>query len=73
MDLGNHACPPALHTVDSREAQLGAVRSAILDHAKSASDPLIVIEEYDKLDCPARGMLRQLMQSPDIANASLNR
>ena len=60
-------------SVDSREEQLNFMRSAILDHARAASDPLIVIEEYDKLDCPARGMLRQIMQSPDIANASLNR
>ena len=104
-------------TLEAREEQLRAVRSAILDHARcvvrqvptrgilatelpahtrpvvnwaltrvslataltspplfrSVSDPLIVIEEYDKLDCPSRGMLRQLMQSPDMANASLNR
>ncbi|GAX81277.1 hypothetical protein CEUSTIGMA_g8709.t1 [Chlamydomonas eustigma] len=56
-----------------KESQLGAVRDAIVEHARSVQDPLIVIEEYDKLDCASRGMLRQLFQNPEIANASLNR
>jgi hypothetical protein len=32
-----------------------------------------VIEEYDKLDCPSRGMLRQLMSNPELGNVTLNR
>ncbi|KAG1660389.1 hypothetical protein FOA52_007294 [Chlamydomonas sp. UWO 241] len=60
--------------LESQGEQLAAVRSAILEHARSTPDALIVIEEYDKLDCPSRGMLRQLLASPDAANASaLNR
>lgn len=36
-------------------------------------DSLLVIEEYDKLPCAARGLLRQLLASPAAANASAHR
>lgn len=58
---------------EERDAQLATVRSAILQHSRTASDPLIVIEEYDKLDCASRAMLRQLISNPEAANTTLSR
>ncbi len=34
---------------------------------------VLVIEEYDKLDCPMRGFFRQLLESRQVANVTLNR
>lgn len=50
---------------EQRAAQLEAVRKAILEHVAWARDPLVVIEEYDKLDCAARAMLRDLLDHAD--------
>ena len=58
---------------EDRDAQIGLVRSAILRHSSTVTDPLIVIEEYDKLDCQSRAMLRQLISNPEAANTTLNR
>lgn len=56
-----------------RDAQLDRLRGALLEHLRTAPESLLVIEEYDKLDCASRGMLRQLLQNPEIANATMNR
>ncbi|KAG2432813.1 hypothetical protein HXX76_008547 [Chlamydomonas incerta] len=56
-----------------RAGQLGQVRSAVLDHLRSAPNPLLVVEEYDKLDCDSRGLLRQLVRHPELANSSMSR
>ncbi len=56
-----------------RHSQLAAVRHAVLDHLRSTPNPLLVVEEYDKLDCDSRAMLRQLVRHPELANATLNR
>ncbi len=34
---------------------------------------MLVIEEYDKLDCAMRGFFRQLLENGRIANVTLNR
>jgi hypothetical protein len=34
---------------------------------------LIVIEEYDKLDCPTRAMFRQLFENLHTANITASR
>lgn len=34
---------------------------------------LLVVEEYDKTDCESRGLLRQLLQHPELANTSWSR
>jgi hypothetical protein len=34
---------------------------------------VLVIEEYDKLDCPTRAFFRQLLEHGRVANVSLNR
>jgi hypothetical protein len=58
---------------EERDTQLGMVRSAILQHTRTVTDPLIVIEEYDKLDCASRAMLRQLFSNPEASNTTLGR
>ncbi len=56
-----------------REQQLRHVRDAVIAHIKDNPEPLIVIEEYDKLDCDTRAFLRQLLQHPELANTTFNR
>lgn len=34
---------------------------------------VLVIEEYDKLDCSMRGFFRQLLEHGGLANVTLNR
>jgi Torsin len=56
-------------------ATLAALKTALLDHAASHPQSLIVVEEYDKLDCAARAMLRGLVAPApgDPARAALAR
>ena len=58
---------------DDKSKQLEHVRSAIVAHVDTYPDALIVIEEYDKLDCPTRSMLRQLIEHSEITNVSFKR
>jgi hypothetical protein len=55
------------------EARLDAARHEVVSHLAAAPDALLVIEEYDKLDCQARGMWRQLLQHPERANITSHR
>lgn len=48
-----------------------ALRTSVLSHLKKAPESLIVIEEYDKLDCHMRGFFRQLLENSMSANVSL--
>lgn len=54
-------------------SRLDAVRAEVVGHLSAAPDALLVIEEYDKLDCAARGMWRQLLQHPEVANITSHR
>lgn len=56
-----------------RSQRLDQLRSELLSHLKLVPDALLVIEEYDKLDCEARAMWRQLLQHPERANVSWTR
>ncbi|KAG2485546.1 hypothetical protein HYH03_015714 [Edaphochlamys debaryana] len=56
-----------------RASQLDAVRNAVMDHLRSTPNPLLVVEEYDKLDCDSRALLRQLVRHPELANATMNK
>jgi len=56
-----------------RDRQHAFLRSAVLDHLRRAPMSLLVIEEYDKLDCPTRAMLRQLIGSSRASNTSMAR
>ena len=53
-----------------RERQLAALRGALLGHLGAHPEALIVVEEYDKLDCPTRGFLRQLLEGARTGNVS---
>ena len=56
-----------------REAQHDRMRSALLAHVRLHPQSLVVVEEYDKLDCATRGLFRQLIENPASANISLER
>lgn len=58
-------------TEDDRQAQHAALRNAIFKHVQSNPESLLVIEEYDKLDCHMRGFFRQLLQGNMVGNISL--
>eukprot|EP00879_Flechtneria_rotunda_P003365 GHRR01003593.1.p1 GENE.GHRR01003593.1~~GHRR01003593.1.p1 ORF type:complete len:369 (+),score=124.57 GHRR01003593.1:1009-2115(+) len=53
--------------------RLAALKSEVVGHLKAAPDALLVVEEYDKADCAARGLWRQLLQHPERANITNNR
>jgi hypothetical protein len=54
-------------------ARLEALRGEVVGHLAAAPDSLLVVEEYDKMDCAARGLWRQLLQHPERANITNNR
>lgn len=56
-----------------REQQHQYLRAGVLDHLRRYPQSLLVIEEYDKLDCPTRAMLRQLIENSQAANCSMDR
>jgi hypothetical protein len=58
---------------DQAAARVDAVRHEVVSHLSAAPDALLVIEEYDKLDCAARGLWRQLLQHPERANITSHR
>jgi hypothetical protein len=57
---------------EARAAQHAALRGALAAHAAAAPQALIVIEEYDKLDCHMRGFFRTLLAGDAAGNASLS-
>lgn len=52
---------------EERNDQLGKLKATIIEHMRMYSEPIIVIEEYDKVDCDTREMLRQLFTHPEVA------
>ncbi len=67
-------CVQVLYGMDyvsaERDEQHAYLRAALLDHLKQAGNSLLVIEEYDKLDCPTRAMFRQLFENLHAANVT---
>lgn len=61
------------YIASEREEQQGLLRSSLLEHVRRAPEALIVVEEYDKLDCPMRGFFRQILENGAIGNVTLNR
>jgi hypothetical protein len=61
------------YLVPEAAARLGALKREVVGHLAAAPDALLVVEEYDKLDCGARGLWRQLLQHPERANITNNR
>lgn len=60
-------------TTDDREAQHAALRNALSDHMRNSPEAILVIEEYDKLDCTMRGFFRHLLEGGAVGNFSLAR
>ena len=56
-----------------RAQQHALLRAALLEHISTHPEALIVIEEYDKLDCATRGFFRQLLENARTANVTLDR
>ncbi|GIL78238.1 hypothetical protein Vretimale_7611 [Volvox reticuliferus] len=56
-----------------QETQLEMVRRAVMEHIRSTPDPILVIEEYDKLDCKSRAMLRQLVRHHELIDEDKGR
>ena len=46
-----------------REAQAAALRESLERHLHTYPEAFVVVEEYDKLDCQARGFFRQILDS----------
>ena len=61
------------YTASDQEKQHALVKEAIMEHIKFHPQSLIVIEEYDKLDCRTRGLLKQLIDSSQSTNVTINR
>ena len=49
------------------------LRKTVLDHLHRYPESLLVIEEYDKLDCSARNVLRQLVTASASNNVSMDK
>ena len=50
------------YVVREREAQARMLRDAVTRHVERFPESVLVVEEYDKLGCPARGMLKQMLE-----------
>eukprot|EP00740_Mantoniella_antarctica_P023277 CAMPEP_0198679992 /NCGR_PEP_ID=MMETSP1468-20131203/3812_1 /TAXON_ID=1461545 /ORGANISM="Mantoniella sp, Strain CCMP1436" /LENGTH=121 /DNA_ID=CAMNT_0044419481 /DNA_START=303 /DNA_END=668 /DNA_ORIENTATION=+ len=61
------------YTVAEQEEQGRMLRDAIIDHLRVFPEAVVVIEEYDKMGCPARGMLKQLLDKGTAANTTFYR
>ena len=57
----------------SGSSSMQLLRAALMEHVRSHPEALIVIEEYDKLDCATRGFFRQLLENARTADVSLDR
>ena len=55
------------------EAQVAALRDAVLRHLRVHASSVVVVEEYDKMGCAARGMLRQLLEKGARDDAEFKR
>lgn len=61
------------YVAEERAHQQAVLRTGLLDHVRRTPEALIVVEEYDKLDCAMRGFFRQLLENGAVGNATLNR
>ena len=61
------------YTAADRAAQSDLLVRELLDHLRRHADAVVVIEEYDKLGCDARGLLKQLFDGGRAGNVTLDR
>lgn len=76
-DKERHMCPgPACpgyyrifgvdYTTGDQAGQLHALRQSLVRHLRRYPEALVVIEEYDRMDCVTRGFIRQLLDRGDL-------
>ena len=51
------------YLADEHERQAAAIKESLERHLRTYPEAFVVVEEYDKLDCRARGFFRQLLDS----------
>lgn len=80
MGALRHACAFAVQVFSGldyvsadRNLQHAALKTALVEHLKKSPQALIVIDEYDKMDCETQFMFRQLIQGSHNAKLSMNR
>ena len=61
------------HINAERAQQHWYLKSSVLKHLHRYQQSLLVIEEYDKLDCPTRAVLRQLITASISTNVSMDK
>jgi hypothetical protein len=61
------------YVTQEQEAQGRLLRDSIVEHLSVFPESVVVIEEYDKMGCPARGMLKQLLAKGANGNATFHR
>jgi len=61
------------YTLADREEQSEHLVRNIMDHLRTHADSVVVIEEYDKLDCKSRGVLKQIFDKGFALNVTMQR
>lgn len=61
------------YVASARAEQHELLKAGVFELVRYHPQSLLVVEEYDKLDCPTRGLLRQLVDSSHSTNVTLNR
>lgn len=56
------------YVVRERAEQGRMLRDAITAHLEKYPESVVVVEEYDKLGCPARGVLKQMLEHGSAGN-----
>jgi hypothetical protein len=69
-----HGCPGYKiifgtdYVVRERAEQGRMLRDAVTAHLEKYPESVVVVEEYDKLGCPARGVLKQMLEHGSAGN-----
>ena len=53
-----------------RDDEHRMIRDLVVHHVGSYPESLTVVEEYDKMACETRSMLRQVLQHPEVCHYS---
>jgi ATP-dependent Clp protease ATP-binding subunit ClpA len=56
-----------------RHLQSSLLRTSLVNHLRRHPESVLVIEEYDKMDCDSRNLLRQLLDKGIAANVTASR
>ena len=61
------------YVTSEARAQARVLRDAVFVHLSRFPESVVVIEEYDKMSCPARGVLKQLLDKGRDAEVAFHR